>query len=53
VLLAGAFQPVFVLVIGVILTLFFPKISIESLSKKHLAQKIVAISLIMIGTYFV
>lgn len=53
VLLAGAFQPVFVLVIGVILTLFFPQISIESLSKKHLAQKIVAITLIMIGTYFV
>jgi drug/metabolite transporter (DMT)-like permease len=53
VLVAGAFQPMFTFIIGVILTIFFPKISKESLSKKHLAQKIVAITLIMIGTYFV
>jgi len=51
VLLAGAFQPVFVLVIGVILTLFLPRISQESLSHKHMIQKIVAIGIIMVGTY--
>lgn len=51
VLLAGSFQPVFVLVIGVLLTLFFPHISEESLSHKHIIQKVVAIVVIMIGTY--
>lgn len=52
VLLAGAFQPVFVLIIGILLTVFFPRISKESLSRNHVIQKIVAIGLIMIGTYF-
>jgi len=53
VLLAGAFQPMFVLIIGVVLTLFFPKISQESLLRRHILQKVVAISLIMIGSYFI
>lgn len=53
VLLAGAFQPVFVLMIGVILTIFFPQISKESLSRNHVIQKVIAISLIMLGTYFI
>jgi len=53
VLLAGAFQPMFVLIIGVVLTLFFPKISQESLLKRHVLQKVVAISLIMVGSYFI
>jgi len=52
VLLAGAFQPVFVLIIGIILTIFFPRISQESLSRKHMLQKILAICVIMAGTYF-
>lgn len=51
VLLAGGFQPVFVLLIGVFLTLFFPHISKESLSRGHITQKVVAIGVIMIGTY--
>ena len=53
VLLAGAFQPMFVLIIGVFLTVFFPKISQESLLRKHLVQKVSAILLIMIGSYFI
>lgn len=53
VLLAGAFQPMFVLMIGVFLTVFFPKISQESLLRKHLVQKVSAILLIMIGSYFI
>lgn len=42
-------QPFFVLVIGIILTLLFPKTFKESLAKKHLVQKIVAIGLIIMG----
>ncbi len=52
VLLAVAFQPVFVLLIGVALTIFLPHISEESLSRKHLTQKILAIGVIMVGAYF-
>jgi drug/metabolite transporter (DMT)-like permease len=52
VLLAGAFQPVFVLMIGVILTVFFPRISEESLTRRHLVQKVLTICVIMVGTYF-
>jgi drug/metabolite transporter (DMT)-like permease len=52
VMLVQAFQPVFVLLIGVMLTLFFPHIGKESLSKKHLFQKIFAVCTIVIGSYF-
>lgn len=51
VLLAGAFQPVFVLLIGVILTIFLPQISKESLTKKNMFQKVLAICIIMLGTF--
>lgn len=47
------FQPFFVLLYGVILTLFFPHISQENISKKHLAHKILAISIMFIGTFFI
>ena len=52
VLLVNAFQPVFVLLIGVILTIIFPKIERESLREKQLLQKIIGIGLIVIGSYF-
>ncbi|MEK7552251.1 MAG: DMT family transporter [Patescibacteria group bacterium] len=52
VLLAGSFQPVFVLLIGITITIFLPHISQESISKKHILQKVFAISLIMVGSYF-
>ncbi|MBI4087025.1 DMT family transporter [Candidatus Kaiserbacteria bacterium] len=51
VLLAESFQPVFVLLIGVLLTIFLPHISKESLSKKALIQKSLAVGIIMLGTY--
>jgi uncharacterized membrane protein len=44
-------QPAFVLIIGVVLTLFFPKISKESLEAKHIAQKVIAITIISVGVY--
>jgi len=53
VLLVNSFQPLFVFVIGVLLTLFLPKISQESLSKKNLIQKVIGIGLIIVGTCFI
>lgn len=44
-------QPFFVFLYGVFLTLFFPKIAKESLSKEHLIQKILSIIIMGIGTY--
>lgn len=52
VLLTQSFQPIFVLFIGVILTVFFPKIIVEKIEAKHIWQKIIAIGLTGIGTYF-
>ena len=51
VLLAESFQPIFVLIIGIFLTLFFPKLSAEKIHAKHLSQKVVAILITGIGTY--
>lgn len=51
VLLTESFQPIFVLAIGIFLTIFFPKISIEKIQAKHLWQKIFAIIVTGIGTY--
>ncbi len=49
--LANGFQPLFVFVIGILLTLFFPSISKESISKKHLVHRVIAVALILAGTY--
>ncbi|KKR41870.1 hypothetical protein A2356_03735 [Candidatus Nomurabacteria bacterium RIFOXYB1_FULL_39_16] len=51
VLLAESFQPIFVLAIGIFLTLFFPKISVEKIQTRHIVQKIIAICITGIGTY--
>ncbi len=47
----NGFQPFFVLLYGIILTVFFPKLGRENLSKKHLSQKIFAIALMFLGSY--
>ncbi len=49
--LVNGFQPLFVFVGGVALTLFFPKISQENIAKRHLFHKMIAISIILIGAY--
>lgn len=46
-------QPLFVFVLGIILTLLFPKFVKENLSKKHLIIKFVSIVIMIIGVYFV
>lgn len=51
VLLVNSYQPLCVLIIGVILTIFFPKLTVENIKIKHLAQKIIAIIVVGIGTY--
>jgi uncharacterized membrane protein len=51
VVLSG-FQPVFVFALGIILTLFLPRLAAESLGRRHLIQRLVAIVLIIAGTYF-
>jgi len=53
VLVVNGLQPVFVLLYGVFLTLFFPHLSRENMSKGHLAQKIIAIAVIGLGTYLI
>lgn len=47
----NGFQPFFVFLYGVLITLFFPQIGTESLIKKHIVQKIVTIVVMFIGTY--
>lgn len=51
VLLTESFQPIFVLAIGVFLTIFFPNLGSEKIEARHLAQKIIAITITGIGTY--
>lgn len=51
VLLAESYQPLFVLAIGIFLTLFFPRLTAEKITAKHLWQKGFAIVLTGIGTY--
>ncbi len=44
-------QPVFVLIIGIFLTLFFPKFAKESLSRNHLLQKIIGVVIVTVGVF--
>lgn len=46
------FQPLFVFAYGLILTLFFPGISKEKITKGHLAHRLITISIMLVGTYF-
>lgn len=51
VLLTESYQPLFVFAIGIVLTLFFPKLTNEKIGAKHLWQKGIAIVLTGLGTY--
>lgn len=51
ILLTNSFQPIFVLVIGIFLTIFFPRITVEKIKAKHLWQKSLAILITGLGTY--
>lgn len=47
----NGFQPFFVFVIGIVLTVFTPKFGAESIVRAHLLQRSIAISIMVIGTY--
>jgi drug/metabolite transporter (DMT)-like permease len=44
-------QPFFVIAFGIIITLYFPKLGKETLTRRHLAQKIACTAVIFGGTY--
>ena len=52
VLVVSSYQPLFVFIIGIVLTIFLPHISMEKISTKHLLHKIISILIIVIGSYF-
>ncbi|EKE19827.1 MAG: protein of unknown function DUF6 transmembrane [uncultured bacterium] len=47
----NGFQPLFIFLIGIILTIFLPGMGKESLRKRHLAQKFVAVTIMFSGAY--
>lgn len=49
----NGFQPFFVLFFGILLATFFPKLTNESLNKKFLIQKLIAIIIMFIGVYLI
>lgn len=51
VLLGNSYQAIFVFLIGIILTLFFPKVSVEKIQTRNLWQKGFAIAVTCVGTY--
>jgi drug/metabolite transporter (DMT)-like permease len=53
VLLVNSFQPLFVFALGVVLTLFFPRVAKESLGRMKLLQKGVGIGLMLVGGYLI
>ena len=53
VLLVNSFQPLFVFAFGIVLTLFFPDVTKESLGRMKMLQKGVGICLMLVGGYFI
>ncbi len=51
ILLTESFQPIFVFIIGIFLTVFFPQVSVEDIHTTRLWQKLIAITITGIGTY--
>ena len=49
--LANGLQPMFIFVIGLIITIFFPFIAKEQISRNHILQRVIAIIILFIGTY--
>jgi len=53
VLLVNSFQPLFVFVLGILLTLFFPRLGRESLGGTKMLQKSLGIGLLLAGGYLI
>jgi|SRR3989338_1942900 len=52
VLVVSSYQPLFVFIGGILLTIFLPKIAVEKITVKHLTHKLISILIIIIGSYF-
>ncbi len=52
-LLSYTFQPFFVFIEGILLTAFFPHISKERTSRRHIIQKLTAMALMSLGVYLI
>jgi uncharacterized membrane protein len=53
VLLVSSFQPLFVFVLGIVLTVFFPRVAKESLGDTKMLQKVAGIGLMLVGGYLI
>jgi hypothetical protein len=52
VLVVSSYQPLFVFIGGIFLTLFLPKVAVEKISTKHFFHKLISIFIIIIGSVF-
>jgi drug/metabolite transporter (DMT)-like permease len=53
VMTVASYQPVFVFLLGIILTIFLPGVITEKISSRHLLHKGIAIGIILVGSYLV
>ncbi len=53
VMTVNVYQPVFVFIIGTVLSLFLPSLSQENTSRQALIQKFIGIGIILIGSYLI
>jgi drug/metabolite transporter (DMT)-like permease len=53
VLLVNSFQPLFVFALGIVLTLFLPRVAEESLGRTKMLQKGAGIGLLVVGGYLI
>ena len=53
VLVVNSFQPLFVFMLGIVLTLLLPRVAKESLDRRKLLQKGVGIGLMLMGGYLI
>lgn len=53
VLVVNSFQPLFVFILGILLTLLLPRVATESLDRRKMLQKGVGIGLMLVGGYLI
>ncbi len=53
VLVVSSFQPLFVFILGILLTLLVPRVATESLDRRKMLQKGVGIGLMLVGGYLI
>jgi drug/metabolite transporter (DMT)-like permease len=52
VLVVSSYQPLFVFIGGIFLTLFLPRVSVEKISTRHFFHKLISIIIIVLGSVF-